>query len=90
MKTTIVNMLLFSISVITAYAQDTIFYKPNEHVTFDTISYMVKDKFFERAYNELASMIEDEAKYSFKRAVFLVDWAYIMRVSHRMLNIATR
>ena len=37
---------------------------------------MVKDKFFERAYNELASMIEDEAKYSFKRAVFLVDWAY--------------
>ena len=76
MRITIVTILLFTISVITASAQDTIFYKPNEQVVFDTIPYMVKDNYFESAYNELASMIEDESKYSFKRAVFLVDWAY--------------
>lgn len=76
MRRTIVTTLIFTISVITAYTQDSIFYKPNEKVTFDTIPYMVKDKYFKSAFNELASMIEDETKYCFKRAVFLVDWAY--------------
>lgn len=71
-----VVILICFVNIIISKAQDTVYYSPHEPVEFDTIPFMIKDAYFEQSYNELASMIEGKSKYDFKRAVFLVDWAY--------------
>jgi hypothetical protein len=37
---------------------------------------VTKDKHYNAAYNELISMLQEEQKLNFKRAVFLTEWAY--------------
>ncbi len=52
-------------------------YKTNETVEFDTIPYMVNDSYFIQAYDEIIRMLEGKDSLSFKRAEFLVEWAYL-------------
>lgn len=56
--------------------KDTIFYKINEEIKFDTIPYMMKDNHFLSAYKDLTDMLNGKSKYSFKKAEFLVENAY--------------
>lgn len=51
-------------------------YEPNEIIPFDTIPQMHYDKYFIDAFDELTIMLNDSSYYNFKRAVFLVEWAY--------------
>lgn len=58
--------------------KDTIkFYETGESIEFDTIPYMVNDTYFIQAYDEIIRMLEDKESLSFKRAEFLVEWAYM-------------
>lgn len=76
MKKIIATILIALTSIITTYAQDTIYYMQPSQARFDTIPYMIESPAFQKAYNELAEMIAKKDKYNFKRATFLVDWAY--------------
>lgn len=71
-------MLLASISLYTQSIKDEkiTFYKIGEKIEFDTIPYMVNDIYFIQAYDEIVRMLEDKDSLSFKRAEFLVEWAY--------------
>lgn len=53
------------------------FYEIGEPIEFDTIPYMVNDTYFIQAYNEIIRMLENKDSLSFKRAEFLVEWAYL-------------
>lgn len=48
----------------------------NEDIPFDTIPQMHYDEYFFEAYDELVAMLIDRKTYNFKRAEFLVEWAY--------------
>ena len=76
MKTFTLIILITIVGASVSKAQDTILYRPSEVIRFDTVPHMVTDAHFLQAYNEMAEMMEKEEKYNFKRAVFLVDWAY--------------
>ena len=43
---------------------------------FDTIPSMYDDRYFLDAFDELSAMIDGRSVYDFKRAEFLVEWAY--------------
>ncbi|MBD5218679.1 MAG: hypothetical protein HDS72_00325 [Bacteroidales bacterium] len=45
-------------------------------IRFDTIPYMVYNPNFEKAYNELADMLDGKIPYSLKRAEYLVEYAH--------------
>ncbi len=55
---------------------DTIYYKCQEEVSFDTIPYMIKDKAFLDGLNYLKMMLNGDRPYSLKRAEFTVENAY--------------
>lgn len=76
MKTFTLIILITIVGASVSKAQDTILYRPSEVIRFDTVPHMVTDAHFLQAYNEMAEMMEKEEKYNFKRAVFLVNWAY--------------
>jgi len=52
-------------------------YKDGEFVDFDTIPYMYDDAYFMQAHNEIVRMLEGKDSLNFKRAEFLVEWAYL-------------
>ena len=56
--------------------KDTIYYEKPECATYDTIPYMIKDKFFLEGLEELNMMLNGEKAYSLKKAEFIVEWAY--------------
>lgn len=76
MKKILFAILITIASINGSYAQDTTCYTLQSQVRFDTIPYMMESPTFQRAYNELAEMMAVKEKYNFKRAAFLVDWAY--------------
>lgn len=51
--------------------------KEGEKEEFDTISYTIKDSYYNSAYEEIVKMLEGKDSLSFKRAEFLVEWAYL-------------
>ena len=48
----------------------------------DSIRFVTQDTYYNQAYNEILDMLEGKRPYDFKRAVFLVEWAYL----HEELN----
>jgi len=46
-------------------------------IDFDTIPYMANDIYFIKAFNEIESMLDGKDSINFKRAEFLVEWAYL-------------
>lgn len=52
-------------------------YKEGEIIDFDTIPYMYDDTYFMLAHDEIVRMLEGKDSSSFKRAEFLVEWAYL-------------
>jgi len=58
--------------------KDTIkLYEIGQTIEFDTIPYMYEDIYFIEAYNEMERMLEGKDSINFKRAQFLVEWAYL-------------
>lgn len=47
------------------------------HIPFDTIPVFVDDVYFKQAYSEFERMLDGRDSLNFKRAVFLVEWAYL-------------
>lgn len=71
-----ITLFLFTTIKTKAANNDTIYFERQESATYDTIPYMIKDKFFLEGFNELRMMLKGEKSYSLKRAEFIVEWAY--------------
>lgn len=51
-------------------------YKKNTVVKFDTVLHVFDDEYFFSAFDEIHAMLNGEKECDFKRAEFLVEWAY--------------
>lgn len=56
--------------------EDTLYFDNPEVMYYDTIPYMINDRTFFDALEELKRMLSGSIPYSLKRAEFLVEWAY--------------
>lgn len=74
-KLTVLLFGLLALKICFAY-EDVKLYQPGAVLEYDTIPYMVDDKYFDMAYGEMVEMFEGKREYNFKRAEFLVEWAY--------------
>lgn len=72
----IICLLFFVLSM---FAQDENSLKPtyDNYIPFDTIPVFVDDVYFKQAYDELSAMLDGKDSLNFKRAAFLVEWAYL-------------
>ena len=52
-------------------------YEGNEKIPFDSIPQLHNDKFFFTAFDEIAQMLDGRRNINLKRAIFLVEWAYL-------------
>ena len=77
MKNYILPPILILFTFFNTICQNVKFYLPKEKIEYDTIPYMVKDKYFEQAYKEIEAMFDGRIEYSLKRAQFLTEWAYL-------------
>ena len=70
----IINLSCFMISCKNSKKQNTIGY--GKMPKADTIP-VSQDSLYKISYNEILGMIEEKSPVSFKRAVFLLEWAYL-------------